>query len=71
MEAIQALVVSAETAAGAPPINDDRIARGFPPLEVTSCYTLMAVLRSCMHACSAVSCCAFVVTGLANPMPRH
>lgn len=49
VEAIQALVVSAETAAGAAPINDDRAVRGFPPLEVTFWYTLMPVLRACMQ----------------------
>jgi hypothetical protein len=34
VEAIQALVVSEETAAGLGPINEDRKERGFPPLEV-------------------------------------
>lgn len=31
---IEALVVSSETAKGAPPINEDRLQRGFPPLQV-------------------------------------
>ena len=34
VEAIEALVVSAETAAGAAPINEDRANRGFAPLQV-------------------------------------
>ncbi len=34
VEAIEALVVSAETAAGAAPINEDRVSRGFAPLQV-------------------------------------
>ena len=34
MEAIQALVVSEETAAGLGPINQDRRERGFTPLKV-------------------------------------
>jgi phosphopantetheine adenylyltransferase len=34
VEAIQALVVSEETAAGLGPINEDRRERGFTPLEV-------------------------------------
>ena len=34
VEAIQALVVSQETAGGAKAINEDRAARGFKPLEV-------------------------------------
>lgn len=34
VEAIQALVVSEETAAGLGPINEDRRERGFAPLEV-------------------------------------
>ncbi len=34
VEAIQALVVSQETAKGGDAINEDRGTRGFPPLEV-------------------------------------
>lgn len=37
VEAIQALVVSQETAAGLGPINEDRGERGFTPLKVQWC----------------------------------
>lgn len=53
MEAIQALVVSEETAAGLQPINDDRQQRGFPPLEVRM---LLPLCFAWLVACLAFSC---------------
>jgi hypothetical protein len=63
VEAIQALVVSEETAAGLGPINQDRKERGFTPLEVQFSTPLsfdqLRQLQACSTALLASPHCSY------------